>query len=422
MSFLVFAAALSLFLTGLASALDEALARMTKARAEDLIEAGNKRAQALLFVMQRRAVASLCARALLSTFSVFATVCVVIVFELPNWSTWLTLLVSFLVAAVLTGLLSVLFGAYLGQRFAEPLALALAGAMRRLILLLRPVIESYMKLHPSPLTEAEMRALMAEDLKEMVAEMGEDEQLEIEDEDREMLRSVFELGTTLVREIMVPRTDMVSIDKDATGAEALALFVDSGFSRLPVIGTDFDDVRGVLVLKDVLGRTHRGEEALTAPVHQMMRTILFVPEMMLSDDLLRKMQANGDHMAMLVDEYGGISGLITLEDLIEELVGDLVDEHDHSEPEPKEIQGGWEVPAKMELGDLSELLGLEIDDEDVDTVAGLLAKSLGKVPLAGMVGTAQGLKLQAGPATGRRRTIQTVIVSKLQEPKNAISQ
>ncbi|NEB06433.1 CBS domain-containing protein, partial [Streptomyces sp. SID13726] len=204
----------------------------------------------------------------------------------------------------------------------------------------------------------------------------------IEEEERELIRSVFELGSTLTREVMVPRTDMVTTSRDTPLRKTLSLFLRSGFSRIPVTGTSADDLVGVAYFKDVVRVLQGGPGTDARPVGDVARAAIFVPESKPVDDLLREMQASSSHIAMVVDEYGGIAGLVTIEDALEEIVGELTDEHDRPEPEVEDLgEGVLRVPARLGVDELGELFGLDLDDDDVDTVGGLLAKTLGKVPL-----------------------------------------
>ena len=245
----------------------------------------------------------------------------------------------------------------------------------------------------------------------MIDEIGQPQS--IEDEDRQMLRSVVELGQTLVREVMVPRTDMVTIDAAKTMASALRLFVRSGYSRVPVVGEDADDVRGILYLKDVLRHVTEDPGREHHEVGSYAREAVYVPETKLADDLLREIQVSHVHMVLAVDEYGGTAGLVTLEDLLEEVVGDLTDEHDHAEPEAEDLGGGvYRVPVRLGLDELGELFGTQVEDDDVDTAGGLLTKAVGRVPLPGAVGYAQGLRLEAEQAVGRRRQVATLLASR----------
>ena len=194
--------------------------------------------------------------------------------------------------------------------------------------------------------------------------------------------------------------------------KALGLFLKSGYSRVPVVGDSVDDVRGVLFLKDVVRHVHTAGET-DATVDELLRPPVFVPESKPVDDLLREMQGGASHMAMVVDEFGGVAGLVTVEDALEEIVGELTDEHDRAAPEVEDLGGGaFRVPSRLPLDELGELFGIEIDDDDVDTAGGLLAKALGKVPLAGSSAQAHGLRLTADRVEGRRRQLATVLVER----------
>ncbi|WP_420111200.1 hemolysin family protein [Pseudactinotalea sp.] len=260
-------------------------------------------------------------------------------------------------------------------------------------------------------TAGEQRAVDEEELRQMVDRVSESEQ--IDDDEREMLQSVFELGSTIVREVMVPRTDMVCLSAGTTLAKARNLFVRSGFSRVPVVGESVDDMRGVLYLKDLLRYTLNRPEREQERVEAVLRAPVLVPETKPLDDLLEQMRASGIHIAVAFDEWGGVAGIVTIEDILEELVGDLTDEHDRSEPEIREDgEGGYLVPARLPLDELGDLFEIPIEDDDVDTVAGLLAKALGKVPIEGAHAVTHDLELTAVNAAGRRRRIDTIRVSR----------
>ena len=236
----------------------------------------------------------------------------------------------------------------------------------------------------------------------------------IEPGEREMVRSVFELGDTIVREVMVPRTDMVFIEKDKTLGQALSLALRSGFSRIPVAGENEDDVVGIAYLKDIVAweREHPGSET-TQPVSQVMRPATYVPESKPVDELLRQMQSRRIHVAIVIDEYGGTAGLVTIEDILEEIVGEIADEYD-TERAPVEWLGPGtaRVTARLPVTELEELFGVAVDAEDVETVGGLLAHELGRVPIAGSTATVQGLRLTAENLAGRRNKIGTVLVER----------
>ncbi|WP_030911390.1 hemolysin family protein [Streptomyces sp. NRRL F-5126] len=259
-------------------------------------------------------------------------------------------------------------------------------------------------------SEAELRALV---------DLAEQESL-IEDEERRMVHSVFELGDTLVREVMVPRTDLVAIERYKTIRQATTLALRSGFSRIPVTGENEDDVVGIVYLKDLVRKTHVNRDSEADPVSTAMRPAAFVPDTKNAGDLLREMQQERNHVAVVIDEYGGTAGIVTIEDILEEIVGEITDEYDREQPPVEEIgDGSYRVTARLDIGDLGELFGLdEFDDEDVETVGGLLAKALGRVPIAGA--TAQidlpdgrRLRLTAEDPAGRRNKILTILAEPL---------
>jgi CBS domain containing-hemolysin-like protein len=236
----------------------------------------------------------------------------------------------------------------------------------------------------------------------------------LEEDDRELIHSIFEWGDTVVREVMIPRTDMVTIEADASIGEALGQFFRTGVSRIPVIGRDADEVLGVLYLRDVARTSHEQPlDAASIAVRDIARPAAFVPESKKADDTLRQMQRDSMHLAMVVDEYGGIAGLVTLEDLIEELVGDISDEYDRDTPDVVPLgEGIYRVSARLPTDELGDLFGIELDDDDVDSVGGLLAKTLGRLPVPGSSATVSGLVLTAERTEGRRKRLSTVVVER----------
>lgn len=213
---------------------------------------------------------------------------------------------------------------------------------------------------------------------------------------------------------MVPRTDMITVDAHTTVRVALDLFLDSRHSRLPVTSDDVDDIEGVLYLRDVAAFiAHRPDEAATLSVTKVMKPAVFVPESQKADDLLRQMQLESNHLAMVVDEYGGIAGLVTLEDLIEELVGDISDEHDR-EIDPVQSLGDhtYRVNARLPIDELGDLFALELDDDEVDTVGGLFTKLNGRLADSGDTVHVAGLILTADSTERRRKNLVSVIVQR----------
>ena len=239
----------------------------------------------------------------------------------------------------------------------------------------------------------------------------------IEPGERDMVRSVFELGDTIVREVMVPRTDMVFIEADKTVEQALSLALRSGFSRIPVVGENEDDVVGIAYLKDIVAWSHEhpGAEA-TEKVATVIRPASYVPDSKPVDELLRQMQAQRSHVAIVIDEYGGTAGLVTIEDILEEIVGEITDEYDNEQPPVEWLSdGSARVTARLSATELGELFGVNLEVEDVETVAGLLAHALGRVPIAGSTATVRGLRLTAENLAGRRNKIGTVLVERENE-------
>jgi CBS domain containing-hemolysin-like protein len=235
----------------------------------------------------------------------------------------------------------------------------------------------------------------------------------IESDERAMIHSVFELGDTTAREVMVPRTDVVFIERTKTLRQAMSLFLRSGFSRIPVVGEDLDDIIGFTYLKDISRRTFdRHDAETTEHVEQVMRPVMRVPDSKPADDLLREMQAQRLHIAVVVDEYGGTAGIVTIEDILEEIVGEITDEFDDHEIAVEALpDGSTRVPSRFQIDDLADVVGVELEDEDVDSVGGLMAKHLGKVPIPGSVVEFGGLIFEAEEAKGRRKKIGTVLIT-----------
>ena len=395
---------------------ETALMRMTRAAAEDLVQDQRRGAGRVLALAEKRGQVLGSVAPIRVAVNMLAAVLLTLASSglLDRW--WQVLVVAVVLNIVLLGLVVGFSPRSVGRRHPDGTLLVLAGVLLKVDALGAPwrwIDSRYGR--SAALTDAEARAEVTEDLREMIDEIGEAETIEYED--REMMRSVVELGQTLVREVMVPRTDMVTIDADKPASAAMRLFVRSGYSRVPVVGEDADDVRGILYLKDVLRRLSDRPEHETRPVSSFAREAVWIPETKPADDLLRDMQTGRVHMVLAVDEYGGTAGLVTMEDLLEEVVGELTDEHDHAEPEVEELgQGRYRVPARLGLDELGELFGLEIDDDDVDTAGGLLTKAIGRVPLPGAHGSAQGVDLTAEEAVGRRRQVATLIVSRTPGP------
>ncbi|PTR32050.1 CBS domain containing-hemolysin-like protein [Rhodococcus sp. OK519] len=307
----------------------------------------------------------------------------------------------------------------LGRQHAYPLTLAAAvplvalGALfspvSRLLILVGNALTPGRGFRAGPFaSEIELRELV-----DLAQERGV-----VADEERRMIQSVFELGDTSAREVMVPRTEMVWIEADKTAGQATSLAVRSGHSRIPVIGENVDDVLGVVYLKDLVQQTYYSSDGgHSVTVAQVMRPAVFVPDSKPLDSLLAEMQRDRNHMAVLVDEYGGIAGLVTIEDVIEEIVGEIADEYDTDETPPIEDlgDGTYRVSARLPVEDLGELFDVEIPGDEVETVGGLLGYELGRVPLPGSQIETAGLRLRGeGGADVRGRVrISTVYVERV---------
>ncbi|HSU69993.1 MAG TPA: hemolysin family protein [Micrococcaceae bacterium] len=250
-----------------------------------------------------------------------------------------------------------------------------------------------------------------EEFREFVDRASESEMLE--GSEAELIQSVFDLGDTLVRSVMVPRTDIVTLDEGTSLDEAMPVFLRSGYSRIPVIGESTDQIRGILYLKDVVATQYRLGARDTAPmVESIVRGVRYVPESKPVSELLKELQVESTHVAIVIDEYGGTAGLVTLEDLIEEIVGEIVDEYDSETPEVQELGNGeYRISARLGVDDLGELFDIELDDDEVDTVGGLLAKALGRVPIVGSEVEVSGIRLRAERLEGRRNRVSHLIAS-----------
>jgi CBS domain containing-hemolysin-like protein len=216
----------------------------------------------------------------------------------------------------------------------------------------------------------------------------------IESEERELIHSIFEFGDTVVREVMLPRTDMVGVETDATVDEAIEIAISAGKSRLPAYDDTTDNIVGLVFLKDLVARAAGGEGS--EPVRHILRSAHFVPESKRVAELLREMQTEKFHMAIVVDEYGGTAGLVTMEDLLEEIVGEITDEYDVDEPAVERMaNGALRVPGRTSIDDVNELLDVDLPQEEWDTVGGLVFNTLGHVPIEGECVNVDGLEFCA---------------------------
>jgi CBS domain containing-hemolysin-like protein len=255
------------------------------------------------------------------------------------------------------------------------------------------------------ITEQELRAS---------AEVAQEEG-QIEEGEVELIHSIFEFGDTIVREVMVPRPDIVAVEDDKALRDVQAIVLSHGYSRVPVFREDLDDVVGIVYAKDVLKALHQGKH--DAPLADVVREARYVPETKKVAELLREMQKDKFHIALVTDEYGSLTGLVTLEDLLEELVGEIADEYDREEPEMVEVEEGrYRVSGKVSVDDVNEMLDVELPDEEWDTVAGLVLDLFGRIPKEGERVPFQGLAFTAEEVQGRR--IAKVLIERLTQEAN----
>ena len=398
---------------------ETAIGRVSRGRVEELEREGVRGSARLLDIVADRpryvnvllflsTVASVTAIALVSYVGI-ATLQ-----EVRGWPVWLALLVVVGLMVIINYVVLGVAARTLGRQHADRIALRSAGTAGLLAGVLGPLATLLIVLgnaltpgrgyREGPFaTQAELRELV---------DIAEAEDL-IEDDERQMIHSVFELGDTFAREVMVPRTEMIYIERDKTLRQALSLGLRSGFSRIPVIGENSDDVIGIVYLKDIVRRVFdRRDAEQTETVESLMRPAFMVPDSKQVDELLKDMQAARTHMAIVVDEYGGTAGIVTIEDVLEEIVGEIDDEYDTAAPEVAKLEdGSVRVSARMHVDDFADLIDVDVESEDegVDTVLGLMGKRLGRVPIPGATIDLDGWRLTAEQGMGRRNRIGSVL-------------
>ncbi|MFW0792750.1 hemolysin family protein [Gordonia sp. CPCC 205515] len=418
----VVAAVVLISIGGFFAAVDAALTTVSIARVEDMVKEERAGAVRLATVLSGRATyvgLAVLMRVVCETAAVALAGYVAVDVLGVAWGLVTTVVVMAVVSYVAVGVGPRTLGRQNAYSIALGSAILLQGMgillkpLTRLLILIGNALTPGKGFRNGPFaTEVELREVV--DLAEASGVVAADE--------RRMIQSVFDLGDTNAREIMVPRTDMIWIEQDKSCAQAVNLAVRSGHSRIPVIGENPDDIVGVVYLKDLVA----GGQDMSAPVRDRMREAEFIPDSKPLDRVLADMQRTRNHMAMLVDEYGGIAGLVTIEDVLEEIVGEITDEYDSNEVAPIEELDGTEadgaqyrVSARLPVEDLGELFGLDIDDDEVDTVGGLLGLVLGRVPLPGARVETNGLLLiaEGGPNRQGRQRITTVLVKRIDSPE-----
>ena len=406
---------------------ETAIGRVSRGRVEELQRDGVRGSARLLDVVADRpryvnvllflsTIASVTAIALVSYVGIAGLQ------EDRGWPVWLALLVVVAIMVVVNYVVLGVAARTLGRQHADRIALRSAGVASLLAGILGP-FATFLIILGNALTPGrgyrEGPFATQAELRELV-DIAEAEDL-IEDDERQMIHSVFELGDTFAREVMVPRTEMIFIERHKTLRQALSLGLRSGFSRIPVIGENSDDVIGIVYLKDVVRRVFdRRDAEQTETVESLMRPAFMVPDSKQVDELLKDMQAARTHMAIVVDEYGGTAGIVTIEDVLEEIVGEIDDEYDTAAPEVARLDDdSVRVSARMHVDDFADLVDIDVESEDegVDTILGLMGKRLGRVPIPGATIDIDGWRLTAEQGMGRRNRIGSVLAVRI-EPED----
>lgn len=415
------AAALAIALVaGLLAAIETALSLVSKSRAESMfVDEASRAAERIKLIAQDPApsINSVMFVRMLCEVTAAITVAHVMfnIFE-SRWGQMGTSIgIIFVVAFILWGVAPRTLGRQHPEGFMRafaPLVSLLTtvfGSVSQLMVLVGNAITPGKGFADGPFaSEAELRDLVD------IAQAAD----VIEARESKMIHSVFELGDTLVKEVMVPRPDMVFTHRDRTLRQLLSLALRSGFSRIPVVGDGVDDVLGMVYLKDVAKRIFDFPDAeRLETVGDLMRPATFVPDSKPAAELMRDMQLRHSHVVVVVDEFGGTAGLATIEDIIEEIVGEIVDEYDlETEPVVELEPGLYRISSRLQVDELGDLFDVELDDEDVETVGGLMAKLLNVVPIPGSRVTYEGIEMTADKAVGRRHQIGTVLVRQVSNP------
>ncbi|WP_434448754.1 hemolysin family protein [Lentzea sp. E54] len=405
-------AVLLVLVAGLFACVDAALGTVSRARVEALQRQGRWGTGQLLHVLNDRPRHVNLLLLLRLACEMSAAVLVTTVFLEYVDQDWLAVLYSCMSMLVVSYVLVGVGPRTIGRQHPYGVSLLAAGTVRqlgrvlgplsKLLILVGNAITPGKGFREGPFSsEVELRELV-----DMAQERGV-----VDEGEREMIHSVFELGDTIAREIMVPRTEIVWIEQAKSLRQALALSLRTGYTRVPVIGESVDDVLGVVNLKDLMRATLADDEDPKS-VAELMLPTSFIPDSKPIADLLREMQVSRKHMAIVVDEYGGTAGLLTIEDILEEIVGEITDESDTDDRPPVEHleDGAVRVSARLPVDDLDALFGTELDDHEVETVGGLLAQRLGRVPLPGTEAEIAGLRMRAEGGKDERGRIRVTTV------------
>lgn len=415
-------AAVLAVVAGFLASIDAALSAFSKARAEELAGEGRSGAHRLAMILEDPAPAINTMLLLRTIAETAAIVLAALIVASHVDALWRQITIAVVIMVIVSYVLLGVGPRTLGRQHSERVALLSAAPVAFITRLLGPLprilIATGNALTPGEgfregpfASEVEVRELV-----DLAAASSI-----IETVESQMIHSVFELGDTIAREVMVPRTDIVFVESSKTLRQTLSLGLRSGYSRIPVIGENLDDIVGMAYLKDVTKRIFDNREAeSTERIETMARQCLFVPDTQHADALLREMQAKRMHVAIVVDEFGGTAGMVTIEDILEEIVGEITDEFDAEEIGVERLSdGSFRISSRYEVDDLVDLFDIAVEDEDVDSVGGLIAKHLGKVPITGSVVEVEGLRFEAESQSGRRNRIDTVLVSKVAESSGA---
>ncbi|MFN2557248.1 MAG: hemolysin family protein [Nitriliruptorales bacterium] len=405
-------------LTAFLTASETVLTRIGVVRALRLNEAGEPGAAQLLWLVEHPA-RGLDVVLLLTVVARVAAASVLAVIAAAGGA-WLVTLAAVLLALVSFVVAEVAPRTYTLPRL-ERVGLRIAPVVAWLARALHPLVRGLVTAGGRLVRRAGGPFSSDEELRRLIG--SEDvEEVELEEDERAMIHSIFELGDTVCREIMVPRLDMVMVDADADFEQVLDTTITSGYSRLPVWRDSRDNVIGVVYAKDLLERLYqRSDQSGAARAAQdgdwtdLLRVPTFVPESKLADELLRDLQQQKVHLAIVVDEHGAVVGLVTIEDILEEIVGEIVDEFDHEEPPVMRLgAGALRVSARLTVHDLNELLDTDLPEEEGwDTVGGLLIGLLGRVPQPGEEVRVDAVTLVAERVQGRR--VRKVLVRPVQD-------
>lgn len=377
-------AVLFLLLVALDSAVETALTNISRLRLRQLLERGVPRAQAINDLLEnpRRFPATILFVNIASLLAIGA----LSLYVSRGFTPWWSRLLAVVLAIVVVLVFGVAVPKALAMRNPERTALALFGPISVIHSATAPLVWLFEKLagpfvHLFGGRTAPAGLFVTQEEMRMLVNVGEEEGV-IQQEEEQLIHSIFEFGDTVVREVMVPRPYIVAVEESATVAEAADTALRSGHTRLPVYRDTIDTIIGVVTVQDLLRAIRQDGDNL--PVTRIMRPIHYVPETKKVDELLRELQKGRMHMAIVVDEYGGTSGLVTIEDLLEEIVGEIQDEYD-VEPPMVEVVSDHEVrvDARLPLDDINDLLHVKWQAEDSDTIGGFVYEQLGRVPRPG---------------------------------------